>query len=365
MRRFLCLLFLLVFLAGSALADRSVTMTFTGDITLGSEELKRKQPTSFVSYAKSKGFDYFLANFREMFLADDLTVINLEGPLTDSSKQEDRKKTYRFRGSTAYADILTGSGIEAANLANNHCPVDFGKQGYSSTKSTLAAAGIGWFANDKVFIFEKDGIRIAFFGLNSTKVNGSKAWFRKEIPRLKQEEGVNAVVFVFHAGSEYSMHHTKAQETYSQWAIDAGADLVIMHHPHVVQGIDVYKDRYVCYSIGNFCFGGNKEIRAIETVVAQVRMDFDDEGHYLGQAMNLYPAHISGHTDYNDYQPVPVTGEAAQQVMHLIEIDTDIELAPYDDELGYAPQPYLSSGYVPADDLLDLSEPTEEVTDPI
>ena len=367
MRRFLCALILAVFLSllcGGAMADRSVTITFTGDVTLGSEEAKKKQDSSFVSYAAQKGYDYFFANFQEMFQSDDLTVVNLEGPLTDSSKQENKAKTYRFRGSADYANILTGAGIDAANLANNHCPTDFGNQGYNATKAALEDAGVGWFANTKVYIFEKDGLRIAFIGLNSTKVNGQKAWFRKEIPRLKEEEGVNAVVFVFHAGTEYSMHHTKAQTTYSQWAIDAGADLVIMHHPHVVQGLDIYKDRYVCYSVGNFCFGGNKEIRALETVVVQVRLDFDDEGHYLGQKLTLYPANISGHADYNDYQPALVTGEAAERVMHLIQVDTAFELNPWNEETASAPQPYLSSGYR-EEERLTLDIPAEEATDPV
>jgi len=264
MRRILSVLLMITLMlsAVSAAAETTLRLTFTGDVTLGSEEAKKNKPWSFVSYATEKGYDYFFANVADMFKSDDLTVVNLEGPLTDRNTQEKTSKTYRFRGPTDYVNILTRSGIDACNLSNNHLPQDFGKQGYNSTVNTLTEAGVGFFGGQTEWIWEKDGIRIAFFGFNSTVVNGNKKWLKEETAKLKAE-GVNAVVVVFHAGSEYSKHRTQAQETYAHMAIDYGADLVIMHHPHVVQGIEVYKNRYICYSLGNFCFGGNKDVRAL------------------------------------------------------------------------------------------------------
>ena len=87
---------------------------------LGSEEAKRKQATSFDSVITEKGYDWPFANMQELFQNDDLTVVNLEGVLSDSNRSENKDKTYRFRGPTAFVDILTRSGIEAVNLANNH-----------------------------------------------------------------------------------------------------------------------------------------------------------------------------------------------------------------------------------------------------
>lgn len=342
MRRMLIALMCAMLACSTALADKTIRLTFTGDVTLGSEELKRKQPTSFDNVAAEKGYDYFFANFRDMFAADDLTVVNLEGTLTDSSAQESKDKTYRFRGPTDFVNILTVSGIDAVNLSNNHT-MDFGKQGYSSTKETLDTASVGYFGGQSVYFFEKDGVKLAFFGLNSTKVNGNKKWFQEEIPRLKAEEGVDAVVFVFHAGQEYGKHRTEAQETYAHLAIDAGADLVIMHHPHVVQGMEIYKNRTICYSLGNFCFGGNKTVRANEALVVGAELTFSDEDAYKGQQLTLYPVNISGTEPDSNYQPVQVTGDKAQAVMALIENDTDGEIAPYTDEAGCAQQPYVSA----------------------
>lgn len=349
MRRFLCVLLCGLMLLSTASAEKTLRLTFTGDVTLGSEELKKNQPTSFVTAATENGYAYFLEKVKPLFEQDDLTVVNLEGPLTDSSAMENKNKTYRFRGPTEYVQILLQGSVEACNLANNHT-YDFGKQGYNATLETLAAANLGYFGQQTTYVFEKDGIKVAFFGLNSTQFNGNRNWARDEIARMKQEDGVNAVVFVFHGGQEYGKHHNKNQETYAHFAIDAGADLVIMHHPHVVQGLEIYNNRTICYSLGNFCFGGNKDVRAMEALVAGVTLTFSDDGTYLGQQVDLYPANISGTYPGNNFQPVFVTGQQALDVMALVQNDTPYELAPFSDAAGCAPQPYL-----PADEAAEAA----------
>ena len=152
---FLLILTMLVS-AGSAAAEKTVTLTFTGDCTIGCTEKTRKDADSFESVAAEKGYDYFFANFREMFEQDDLTVINFEGVLSDQKRQESQSKTYRFRGSTDLVKVLTGSSIEACSLANNHTG-DFGTQGEESTKATLEENGIHWFQMYNYYIYEKDG----------------------------------------------------------------------------------------------------------------------------------------------------------------------------------------------------------------
>lgn len=343
-RKFLLIFLSLMLLAAPALADKTVTMTFTGDVTLGGEGYLRERDYSFDTMAENMGYDYFLANVKQLFTEDDLTVVNLEGVLSDSKTGENKKKTYRFRAPTEFVKILTGSSVEAANIANNHT-MDFGKQGYAATLETLQGAGMGAFGNETVYIYEKDGVKIAFFGLNTTAFNGKKAWAKEEIARLKSEEGVSAVVFTIHAGQEYGKHRNKLQQDFAHYIINAGADLVIMHHPHVVQGIEIYKGRAICYSLGNFCFGGNKNIRALETVIARVEMTFADDGAFLGQQLTLYPAHISGTEPQSNYQPVLVRGEAAARVMHLIQIDTDFPLEPFSEELGFARQAFIPAAW--------------------
>ena len=116
---------------------------------------------------------------------------------------------------------------------------------------------------------------------------------------------------------------------------------MIINHPHVMQGINVYKNRVVCYSLGNFCFGGNKTVRSIGSMIARVTMTFSDEGVLLGQQLALYPIHISGTDPQNNYQPRFVTGDEANEVIRLVQIDTDYPINPFSEELGCALQDYV------------------------
>ena len=338
----------LLMLGTDGRADQTVTVTFTGDVTLGSEEIKKNQPGSFHDYAAREGYGYFFRNFLPLFSSDDLTVVNLEGVLSDSDRQENKLKTYRFRGPAEFAEILNEASIEACSFANNHM-MDFGTQGYRATLRALDEHGISHFGNNDCFIYEKNGVKIAFFALVSSKLQGSRDRGRKTVARLREEEGVNAVVVCVHAGTEYDPHRNKTQVTYAEFVRKYfTADLVIMHHPHVLQGIDILDGCcYVCYSLGNFCFGGNMKIRALETMAVQADLVFSDDGAYLGQRLRLYPAHIAssarGEGDANDYLPKPVTGDEALAVLQLVQNDTGFDLGQYDDETGYA-----ALGFLPA-----------------
>ncbi len=324
--------------------NTTITITFTGDITLGSEEAYRNRSTSFESYVKKHGDAYFLKNYLDLFENDDLTVINLEGVISDSAEGENKKKEFRFRGAPELLNILKISSVEACNLSNNHMQ-DYGDRGYKSTQQELKAADIAYFGYRTHYIFEKDGIRIAFYGLVSPKFNSLFPDCKKEIAQLKAD-GVNAVVFVFHAGTEYGKKRNYLQERFAKAAIDAGADLVIMHHPHVLQGMEIYKNRTVCYSLGNFCFGGNCNVKkpdSLLTAVVQADLTFSKLGEYLGQQLRIYPGHISGTYPQSNFQPVRVTGEEADEVIARIQLDSNFTLNPYSEADGCAVQDYVSA----------------------
>lgn len=345
MRRMLWMLALLTLclIAGragrqGARAETTVRLTFAGDVTLGSEEAVREKGYSLDSFARVYGYDYFFEKVRNLFAQDDLTVVNLEGVLSDSSEGENRKKTYRFRGPAEFAQILTAGSIEMVNLANNHSH-DYGARGLADTKDALCQEGIAYFGEREVSVFEKDGVKIAFFGLSYSEMRKvDREWAAEEIKRLEREEGVDAVVFTFHAGREYSDARTPKQQEYARWAVEAGADLVVMHHPHVVQGMSVYDGRTVLYSLGNFCFGGNKNVRAMESLIVVAELTFADDGTYLSQQITLYPAHISGTQPRSNYQPHLVMGKDAARVMRRVQADTRFPVNPVDEATGAAVQ---------------------------
>jgi len=358
------LLLLLCLLPLTALADTTITLTFTGDVTLGGEDYLRSDPESFASVYAEQGPEYFLGNFADFFAEDDLTIINLEGVLTDNdnlSPMDKGKGTepgggYWFRGKTEYVKVLTSASVEVASLANNHT-LDYGEAGLRDTIATLEDAGIEWFGTydkhqhdtERFFFYEKDGVTVAFVSLyweNYLQGNpdGCGAWLSQEIRNLKESGQADAVVAILHGGQEYGRHRTNPQKVFTAMATKAGADLIICHHAHVVLGMDVIKNRSAVYSLGNFCFGGNRstyQVRsskknpiqdAAPALVARAVLTFDDAGNYKGQQLTLYPVQTTsidrngGDSQRNDYQPKFITGPLAANALHLLQVDMNYDL---------------------------------------
>ncbi len=326
-----------------AQAPRTVTLTFAGDVTLGSEEDTRNQASSFFSVAQREGYGWFFREMQPLFSTDDLTIVNLEGVLADSPQGMKKDKNYCFRGDVDMARILTLGNIEAVTLGNNHSG-DYGQTGLQSTQRALQRAGVEYFVNGQAYVWRRGNISIAFFGFWQEDYQQNRDWMAAEIARMKAEEGLSAAVVCLHAGYEYRPQHNATQEEFAHDAIDAGGDLVIMHHPHVVQGVEVYKGRTICYSLGNFCFGGNRNVREPEALAVRVKMTFSPEGVYQSQQVTLIPVHISGEGAYSDYQPRMVQGEAAQRVFDKVQADTAFALPAPDETTGWVT---LSGGYTP------------------
>ena len=364
MHRLLPLLLVLLLLPCMAAADTTITITFTGDVTLGGEDYLREDPASFASVYEANGPAYFLANFADFFAEDDLTIVNLEGVLTDNDQLQPMDKGkgtsagdgYWFRGKTEYVQALTSASVEAVSLANNHV-LDYGPVGLRDTIATLDAAGIEWFGTrdkhadetEKFFFYEKDGVTVAFVSLYwedylQGDPDGCGAWLSTEIRNLKESGQADAVVAILHGGQEYGRHRTRPQTVFTAMAMKAGADLVICHHAHVVMGMDVIGNRSAVYSLGNFCFGGNRNAYqltprkkttvqdAAPALVVRAVLTFDDEGKYKGQQLSLYPVQTTsvdrngGNEQPNDYQPKFVTGKLGAHVLHLMQVDMYYDL---------------------------------------
>ena len=331
-------------LCGQAAAEKIITLTFTGDCTLGTGETTRRTTNSFDNVAKRKGYGYFFANFYDLFSQDDCTVVNFEGVLANSADGEVQDKAFRFRGPEEFVNILKEGSVEAVSLANNHSK-DYGANGLMNTRRVLEKAGVGWARGEDFYLFEKDGIRIAFASIDHGIFKRSDCIIRDKLLKMQQDGEINAAVILVHEGKEYSPKHLGNQEEYSGYFINtAGADLVITHHPHVVQGIRILKSRAVFYSLGNFVFGGHTQVsrgengtNSLYSLVVQARMHFTDDGVYTGQQIILYPAYGSGTDPVNNYQPVRITKEQAGPVWEAIQADTEWTLPLLqEDESGRA-----------------------------
>lgn len=318
MKKIWLILLIALLLPAMALGDTTVTMTFLGDCTLGSEENLANKAKSLHGFVKEKGYDYFFENVQDVIGHDDVTIANLENVFSDSKRGE-ANKTYAFRGLMDFATILPLSSIDAVNLSNNHT-MDYGKRGFEDTIKALDAVDVGYFNHENVYVFEKNGISIAFVSLTRAHYGSKGKAFYALIKKLK-EDGADAVVVSYHYGQEYSKKHNKGQAEMAYRAIDAGADLVVGHHPHVIQGLEVYKNKYIVYSLGNFVFGGNTKVRAMESIMAQVTMDFSDSGELKGQQLRIYPVFISDDEKKNTFHPHLVTGANAKRVYDILRLD--------------------------------------------
>lgn len=325
------LLVLCLMTPASAQQPTAISLSFAGDCTLGGDEswMNYSIGTFRVMVEQQQDWGYFLQYAAEIFEQDDFTLVNLEGVLADSARGLNKTTKWNFRGATEYVNILTAGSVEGVTLGNNHS-LDYGKVGLASTQATLDAAGITWAYNDTASFFEKDGIKIAFLGFWVSDFARARKGLAEQIRILKEQEGAHAVVLNYHGGQQYRQKHNKTQTEDMRFAIDAGADLVIGHHPHTLQGMEVYKERLIVYSLGNFCYGGNRKPRDLEypSMILGAQLFFDEAG-FAGTQLTIHPYRISGTHPRNNYQPHPVTGDLAQEVLAIIQADTPFELAPF------------------------------------
>ena len=333
----LCMLFSFAFAQENPVNDASstLTVTFLGDCTLGSEDQFWERDTSFVYYINQYGYDYPFALVQDVIGKDDLTVANLENVFYEYTANK-AEKTYCFRAPTAFSKILTAGSVEAVNLSNNHTE-DYGARGIRKTVETLEAEGIGWFGTteyaDGVYIYEKNGIKIGFVGMYLTYWWAHNDMLKNNFQKLYDAE-CDVIVGIMHGGTEYSFYHEAAQDKLADYMIKMGASVVVGHHPHVLQGVYVKNNATVVYSLGNFVFGGNKAMRAYQSAMAQFTFCFDENGEYTGHQLNIIPCQYSGSREYNDYRPFMFTGTEAEKVIEAMRRDSNIRLNPYVEGVG-------------------------------
>ncbi len=302
-----------------------ITVSSMGDCTLGTDE-NFNPSTSFNAYYNAQGPDYFFKNVRSILEEDDLSIINLEGTFTDSDQRQE--KTFAFKADPEYVSILTGSSIEAANLANNHSR-DYGEESYTDTVETLEQAGIASFGYDQVDILEVNGVKVGLTGIYELAEHLDKQEeVRTNIAALK-EAGAQVIIVNFHWGIEKEYLPNDTQKTLAHLAIDEGADLVIGHHPHVLQGIERYKGKYIAYSLGNFSFGGNSNPSDKDTMIFQQTFTIQDGKVEVNDDINVIPCSLSSASGYNDYCPTPLEGSEKERVLEkLNEYSANFEDAP-------------------------------------
>lgn len=295
--------------------DVTLTVSVVGDCTLGTDE-NFYYATSLNAYYASYGKDYFLENVRDIFSSDDLTIANLEGTLTDSTSRAD--KLYAFKAPQEFIGILSGSSVEAVNMANNHSH-DYGDQSFTDTLNAVDSAGITHFGYEETAVIEVKGIKVGLIGIYELYDHLERTTQLKEHIASVKKQGAQLIIVIFHWGNEKETVPDSNQTTLGRLAIDEGADLVCGHHPHVLQGIETYKGKKIVYSLGNFCFGGNSAPSDMDSMIFQQTFTITADGVKNDDVTNIIPCSISSAYGYNNYQPTPASGEEATRILNKIE----------------------------------------------
>lgn len=295
--------------------SRTITITCTGDLTIGGDNYHKKGKKFYDELNKNdNNISFTMANVRDIFKQDDLTLVNFEGTFTDTKYVPDNKKgnDFIFNISPSYVNVLTDNYIEAVSLENNHIR-DHGDEGFSDTVETLKNAGIVYSYSKQYGVFTIDGISIAMLSYlcidrYDKPVDGYANLYEKvaaDIKSVKQQYPI--VIVSFHWGIEKYYRPTENQLKMGRLAVDSGADLVIGHHSHRINPIEEYKGVYICYSLGNFCFSGNDKPDDMNSFLFQTRFRISKNGETItNTGFRIIPIRITSLKDKNNYVPTPI-----------------------------------------------------------
>jgi poly-gamma-glutamate capsule biosynthesis protein CapA/YwtB (metallophosphatase superfamily) len=330
--------FLFVFAAGFSCACFSDTLTIvmTGDIMMGTTFPKEELP--------ARDGKYLFRDVKPLLKKADLAVGNLEGTLCDegTSTKEEGPHTYSFRTPTSYAPLLRDAGYDFLSMANNHAN-DFGLEGIESTEQCLREQGIlfsGIAGRIESVVIERKGLRIGIcaFGHNSYTLNHTDLSLVKRILTDLQERS-DIIVVSFHGGAEgrSKTHLPYGREIFleenrgalrhmAHFCIDNGADVIYGHGPHVVRAVEVYKGRFIDYSLGNFCTPYGMSLTGISAHAPVVVISVDGEGRFLRGKIHSF-LQCKGAGPRKDKQKA-----VARQIKALSDEDVPASEARIDDD---------------------------------
>lgn len=276
------------------------TLSFAGDCTLGSDAWAFGDAGSFVDVV-GENYGYPFENVRHYFANDDLTLVNLEGVFCDQGEILDPTSLFNFRGPESYINILTQGYVDWVHIANNHA-MDFGIRALDTTKGLLDGAGIGYAEkNSSVLVETESGLKV---GIYSAQFNVYIDDIQEEVAQLR-EQGAQIIIASIHWGGEGKYKPFAHQVKKAHDVIDAGVDILYGHHPHVLQPIEYYNDGIICYSLGNFSFGGNHWPSDMDSAILQLEVVRDVDGTVSLGELNIIPVSCSSTRPWNDFRPTP------------------------------------------------------------
>ncbi len=299
-----------------------VVMIFAGDVTLAQH----------IETAVGDRTEYIFQHWLSL-KPYDVFMVNLENPITTS--EERVKKEFNFKMPEKYIRILQHGGVNIVNAANNHL-ADYGRLGIYDTIRNLDSASIRYVGIGRNLreartpvIKTINGRTIGFLGYHggedfaaTTDSAGLapryKGYVVGDVRRLRPK--VDYVVVNFHWGEELAEFPDEWQIDLAHTVVDAGADLIVGHHPHILQGVEIYNGATIAYSLGNFVFGGNSR-HTYDTAVIRVVLSESNP------VVEVLPVTVAR------WQPRLAMGEHAERIVSTIQQRSSI----FQDSLGFQP----------------------------
>ncbi len=270
----------------SNLENNESTLLFVGDIMLSENRGVGKQ------IKKYQDVRYPFLKIADKLRSADLAFGNLEGPI--SSRGRDTGGRYSFRADPKVAKGLKFAGFDVISIANNHI-FDWGEEAFNDTLSVLRSVGIdavgggvNYTKANVPIIKDVNGVKIAFlaystidYDINSFNAEGNipgKSFFdlentKRTVKRIKELGLADIVAVSFHWGEEYKTRSNTGQQSIARTLVELGADLIIGHHPHVVQEIERYKNGWIVYSLGNFVFDQSFSEETMRGLMVEIKVD--------------------------------------------------------------------------------------------
>lgn len=309
----------------------SVTILAVGDVMMGA---------SMEPAIREHGADHPFAATAQVIRRADIAICNLEAPF--GTKGKPFKKRFTFLVPPSYAGALARAGFDAVAMANNHL-MDYGAEPLKATIRILdslgiahSGAGMDLSEARRPAVVERNGLKVAF--LSYSKVYPAEFWatsrragtapgeeryVAEDVAAAKKR--ADLVVVSFHWGAELMDTPKQYQRELARLSIDSGADLVLGHHPHILQGMESYKGRLIAYSLGNFAFGSRSR-KCTESVMLEVRLARGGP-----REARIIPVCVDNLK--TNFQPAIVSGEAGRAILaNLLRISKPLglEFAPTD-----------------------------------
>ena len=297
--------------------DSEIVLTFAGDCSFGTyPQAKPENKFDYVMEHTAKNdFEYNFKNCFSFFKTDDLTIANNETAISSRSKMVN--KLWQIKSDPKFTPIYKIAGVDILNLANNHT-MDCFSEGYQDTLQSLSENNLEYFDADIPLVKNVKGVQLVLLGYSVLRSQASEAIKTAIINDIeKHKTPDNFVIVNMHWGKEYSLQPVAYQKDYAYAFVDAGADLIIGAHPHIMEGIEKYNEKYILYSIGDFCFGGDPDLESRMTALFRFRI----ETNTRAVSMEIVPYYENSdgiESGYNNFQPTPLFGDEGQRISNYL-----------------------------------------------